>query len=66
MRHDAIGIRKANTLILVYLSVLELFNSHSRAIKPSIKYRIATDTATIAEKYNDTPVLNASLHWTAA
>ena len=28
-------------------------------------YRLATDTATIDEKYNDTPALNASLHWVA-
>ena len=28
-------------------------------------YRLATDTATIDEKYNDTPALNASQHWAA-
>ena len=28
-------------------------------------YRLATETATIDEKYNDTPALNASLHWVA-
>ena len=28
-------------------------------------YRLATDTATIDEKYNDTPALNASRHWAA-
>ena len=33
------------------------------AIKLSIKYRIATDMATIAGKYNDTPALNSSLNW---
>ena len=30
-----------------------------------MKYRIATDTATIAGKYNDTPALNSSLNWAA-
>ena len=28
-------------------------------------YRLATDTATIDGKYNDTPALNASQHWAA-
>ena len=36
-----------------------------RAIKSIMKYRIATDTATTAGKYNDTPALNASRHWAA-
>lgn len=31
----------------------------------SAKYRIATDTAMIDGKYNDTPALNASPHWVA-
>ena len=35
------------------------------AIRPSITIGFATDTATIDEKYNDTPALNASLHWVA-
>lgn len=32
----------------------------------SAKYRIATDTAMIDGKDNDTLALNASLHWAAA
>lgn len=48
------------------ISIDELFDfDKTKLDKLSMKYRIATDTATTAGKYNDTPALNSSLNWAA-